>query len=53
MTLKMKKCGTCKKTISSPKRIPICDACRNKGKQSTGVGGALLVFFNKILNKKN
>ena len=53
MTLKTKKCKTCKKTISSPKRIPICDACRNKGKQLTGVGVALLVFFNKIINKKN
>ncbi|MDA5553002.1 hypothetical protein [Streptococcus thermophilus] len=53
MTLKTKKCKTCKKTISSPKTIPICDACRNKGKQLTGVGVALLVFFNKIINKKN
>ena len=53
MTLKTKKCKTCKKTISSPKTIPICDACRNKGKQLTVVGVALLVFFNKIINKKN
>ena len=53
MTQKTKKCKTCKKTISSPKRIPICDACRNKGKQLTGIGVALLVFFNKIINKKN
>ena len=53
MTQKTKKCKTCKKTISSPKTIPLCDACRNKGKQLTGVGVALLVFFNKIINKKN
>lgn len=56
MTQKTKKCKTCKKTISSPKRIPICDACRNNGIQWTGVGVALLVFFNKTIktiNKKN
>ncbi|MGZ0937031.1 hypothetical protein ACXOLT_06650 [Streptococcus thermophilus] len=48
MTLKTKKCKTCKKTISSPKTIPICDACRNKGKQLTLKGtGIALLFFSK------
>lgn len=57
MTLKTKKCKFCKKTISSPKRIPICDACRNKSKQwtlgGTWIGFAFLGYINQKINKKN
>lgn len=57
MTLKTKECKFCKKTISSPKRIPICDACRNKSKQwtlgGTWIGFAFLGYINQKINKKN
>lgn len=57
MTLKTKKCKTCKKIISSPTRIPICDSCRNSGKQwtlwGTGIGLAFIGFINQKINKKN
>lgn len=53
MTLKTKKCKFCKKTISLPIRIPICDACRNTCKYWTlgGIGCALLAI--KEYSKKN
>lgn len=50
MTLETKKCKICKKTISSPKKIPICDACRNKGKQ--GSIGLILITLTKTLIKR-
>jgi hypothetical protein len=57
MTIKTKECKFCKKTISSPKRIPICDACRNSGKQwtlrGTGIGLALLGLIKTQTDKKN
>lgn len=55
MTIKTKKCKFCKKTISSPTRIPICDGCRNKCKQRTiqAAGIALLGLFITKTDKKN
>ncbi|MEZ7571054.1 hypothetical protein O3628_07550 [Streptococcus anginosus] len=57
MTLKTKKCKFCKKTISLPIRIPICDACRNTCKLWTlggiGFGCTLLGIKEHSKNKKN
>lgn len=55
MTIKTKKCKFCKKTISSPTRIPICDGCRNKCKHwTTGLAvTALLGLITTQTDKKN
>ena len=55
MTQKTKKCKTCKKTISSPKTIPICDSCRNTYKHwALGISGLVLLGLIKTqTDKKN
>lgn len=49
----IKKCIFCKKTLTSNRRIPLCNACRNKGKKiSHGIVGATALILTPTISKK-
>lgn len=49
----IKKCIFCKKTLTSNRCIPLCNACKNKGKKiSQGIGGVTALILAPTISKK-
>ncbi len=49
----IKKCIFCKKTLTSNRYLPLCNACRNKGKKiGHGIAGTTALLLTSKMSKK-